>query len=845
MAKIQELLDNLLHKKLGRDVRQSIHDSIEQCYKDATGHPESVAGVIEENKNLKQAMAKQDARINNLAKLPGGSTAGDAELADIRVGADGETYDTAGQAVREQIGSLKSDTSRIKKNLRTTYVDMNLFALGTINKDTGEEESSNKILRSIIDVNATEDITIKLPKGYQWNVAHWLAGKYRSDLWNENGWYQNLTIEKTTMNYKYRILIRRSDGADITLSELIGVAETNREDLQSFDKIDDLKKKLGGKVDKEDGKGLSSNDYTNSDKEKLDNLNNYDDTDVKEQIGSLKESLGNVEERDIEPLNKSVFGSRKLLLATPIDTDWSGYMNEKGEIKSKDKSDRWHKTYKLCSEDTTIKVKDYAGGTIKHCIFLDKSNNVISTTTGGWTQQMLDVSVPSGARYVVVNATDSADMIICYTRIFDTDYNVAEKMNDVTMRINSAEATIGNVKESLNSVTDTVFSEKKYASLKSVEETKKVNNTGKFEKNGRANGYIVNTYIGQTLKARGYCGGIIPLIVFFDSDDKFVSYIDSNMSWNDNVYQDVVVPEGAYKAYVNDNDGDRTIDLQGLQFEKYNVKAELERLEGLIPSTSSIDYDLKQAQLQLAKTQRSNDFAYSKFDKAYFVLTIDDANKYLPDVYDLCHELGVPLCPAIIVGNLNTDYKNDGRTIKDICDLVVADGGEILAHSGKYITADSTEEDYADVFREPKIELEKLGYDIRGIITAGGAGYLSNDIKLDNWSRKYYDYSDQNGISSSKAYYRPRWWHHDYTMDGAKKYVDNAISNKSFVVMAMHGSDNADDLEHIDHVRELLQYIISKGTDKIVFTTWADVYDKFGSTKLEERIKALEEKVSN
>lgn len=566
---------------------------------------------------------------------------------------------------------------------------------------------------------------------------------------------------------------------------------------------------------------------------------------VRQQIGSLKESLDNSEERNIDPLNKAVFGSRKLLLATPIDEDWSGYMNEKGEIYAKDNSDRWHKTYRLCSEDTTIKVKDYAGGNIKHCIFLDRSNNVISTTVGAWTQKMLDVSVPSGAKYVVVNATDSADMIVCYTHIFDTDYNVAEKMNDVNIRMNSAEATIGNVKESLNSVTDTVFSEKKYASLKSIEETTKVDKKGTFVETGRANVYIVNTYIGQTLKARGYSGGDIPLIVFFDSDDKFVSYIDPNMPWNDNVYQDVVVPEGAYKAYVNDNDGDRTIDLQGLQFEKYNIKQELERLEGLIPDSSKISYDLEQAQLQMAKKQRMNDFAYSKFDKAYFVLTIDDANKYLPDVYDLCHELGVPLCPAIIVGNLNTDYKNDGRTIKDICDLVVADGGEILAHSGKYITKESTEEDYADVFRMPKIELEKLGYDIRGIITAGGAGYLSNDIRLDNWSRKYYDYSDQNGISSSKAYYRPRWWHHDYTMDGAKKYVDNAISNKSFVVMAMHGSDNADDLEHIDHVRELLQFIISKGSDKIEITTWAKVYDTFGSTVLEERIKALEEKVSN
>lgn len=63
MTKIQELLDNLLHKKLGRDVRQSIHDSIEQCYKDATGHPESVAGVIEENKNMQKQL---DSNINTI-----------------------------------------------------------------------------------------------------------------------------------------------------------------------------------------------------------------------------------------------------------------------------------------------------------------------------------------------------------------------------------------------------------------------------------------------------------------------------------------------------------------------------------------------------------------------------------------------------------------------------------------------------------------------------------------------------------------------------------------------------------------------------------------------------------
>lgn len=73
--------------------------------------------VWDKNTNLKQAMAKQDARINNLAKLPEGSTTGDAELADIRLGADGTVYDNAGEAVRGQVKNLDEEQSNTKEDI--------------------------------------------------------------------------------------------------------------------------------------------------------------------------------------------------------------------------------------------------------------------------------------------------------------------------------------------------------------------------------------------------------------------------------------------------------------------------------------------------------------------------------------------------------------------------------------------------------------------------------------------------------------------------------------------------------------------------------------------------------
>ena len=62
---------------------------------------------------------------------------------------------------------------------------------------------------------------------------------------------------------------------------------------------------LKSKVNVEEGKGLSSNDYTDADKEKLDGLSNYDDTEVRTQLSgkASKEEVAAAAEKTLSDAN--------------------------------------------------------------------------------------------------------------------------------------------------------------------------------------------------------------------------------------------------------------------------------------------------------------------------------------------------------------------------------------------------------------------------------------------------------------------------------------------------------------------------------------------------------------
>lgn len=123
MADIMDNLKSILAAVKGKDVRQSIHDAIQQCYYDGKAGTidlearqildakadktaltqERNERVAEINTERSERLAEIDIerkRINNLSKMDEGSTTGDAELTDARVDYKAKTWENLGEHIR-------------------------------------------------------------------------------------------------------------------------------------------------------------------------------------------------------------------------------------------------------------------------------------------------------------------------------------------------------------------------------------------------------------------------------------------------------------------------------------------------------------------------------------------------------------------------------------------------------------------------------------------------------------------------------------------------------------------------------------------------------------------------
>lgn len=307
----------------------------------------------------------------------------------------------------------------------------------------------------------------------------------------------------------------------------------------------------------------------------------------------------------------------------------------------------------------------------------------------------------------------------------------------------------------------------------------------------------------------------------------------------------IKIPSGCVRMILNSHR------LSKIKIEKItgykDFKSETEKkLIDLNNNNDLKDFKIKNLQQRLFDTGKYNNFAFKEFDKTYFAFIIDDSNKTLYPIYKIFHDKGVKLSSATIPGNLNMAVEGIG-TNKDVLDLIVADGGEVLVHyygnlidiGGQAPDTDrtylNTVEDWDSRIVVTKKALEDMGYKIRGVIRAD---YTSSRTKTgEQYCREYYDYSD--GLGTSSQYTLTRMFVRNFsTVEDFKKWIDKCCEKPGFYPICTHGSESVN-----NNMDEILDYILNK--DNCECTTYKDVYDQFRSTTLENRIKALEEKLSN
>ena len=105
-------VDSELTKKANKsDTDAALSSKADKSALEATNA--SVSANTSNIQGLSTESTVLSARMDEFTKLEEGSTTGDAELADGRVGADGKTYDNIGGAIRGQVTDLKSDLSAL------------------------------------------------------------------------------------------------------------------------------------------------------------------------------------------------------------------------------------------------------------------------------------------------------------------------------------------------------------------------------------------------------------------------------------------------------------------------------------------------------------------------------------------------------------------------------------------------------------------------------------------------------------------------------------------------------------------------------------------------------------
>ncbi len=121
---------------------------------------------------LMEQINNNSSRIDNLAKLDEGSTTGDAELIDVRVGEDDKTYNNAGEAVRNQFSNVNGFLMWLAENILIKKIK--------ITGSSSQINSKNFIIdnNTHVDFNESENYKyreLEVSPGHKYNFSTYIG----------------------------------------------------------------------------------------------------------------------------------------------------------------------------------------------------------------------------------------------------------------------------------------------------------------------------------------------------------------------------------------------------------------------------------------------------------------------------------------------------------------------------------------------------------------------------------------------------------------------------------------------------------------------------------------------
>lgn len=166
--------------------------------------------------STQQLLAATEARIDNIIAGPAPSA---EEIVDARLGDDGVTYPSLGDAIRDQVGDLKSAI-----NYTDVYIQQSKLKLesGTYADDTGISKVTNVYRQRTPSPLCVENIySVTVPTGY----SAWFffldatLTKISANGWIDSGVEYKKTLFPTGTKY-VNVVVKNADGTDISNAEI-------------------------------------------------------------------------------------------------------------------------------------------------------------------------------------------------------------------------------------------------------------------------------------------------------------------------------------------------------------------------------------------------------------------------------------------------------------------------------------------------------------------------------------------------------------------------------------------------------------------------------------------------